>query len=513
MQTREELLAENLRLKASLAERDEALAKRELLLGKKDEKIAELTARLDWLTRQYFGAGKSEKFDRAQLLLELEDVASELARLKGEPETVTYERRKPKPRVHQSAAEHFENLPVRETVVIDPEAVKAEPELYEKIGEERTFEVDVTPPELFKREIVRTKWRHRIDRSRPPALAPTPVRPVEGGYASAGLLAFIVLSKYLDHLPLYRLEKMSVRWGARISRKTMADWVEIVAFWLKPIYDRMRRDLIEGPYIQADETKIRYLDPDSGKRKASGGYLWFAGRPDGPVVCDWRLGRAHEYASALLRGFTGTLQADGYQAYDGLAKENEGLVRVGCLAHVRRKWFDSLEKHPREAGLALTIFARIYAREAAYREERLGGEERTARRKAELPVLFARLNRLARICRDKVLPKSDLGKAASYTLSQWPSIEALLEHGEAEIDNNLIENAIRPSAIGKKNWLFIGSPEAGGRSAIIYSVLITCQRFGVDTHEYLRDVLARIPTMSNQADFTDLMPQNWKPVK
>ncbi len=506
MPSRKELLAENLQLKAQLAERDKTLER-------KEAKIAELEARLAWLSRQYFGPGKSEKLDRAQLLLELEDVASELAKLKGETETITYERPKPKPRAHQSAAEHFENLPVRETVVIDPEEVKAEPELYEKIGEERTFEVDVVPPQLFKREIVRTKWRHRIVRSQPPVLAHAPVRPVEGGYASAGLLAFIVLSKYLDHLPLYRLETMSERWGARISRKTMADWVEIVALWLKPIYDRMRRDLIEGPYIQADETKIRYLDPDSGKRKASSGYLWFAARPNGPVICDWRLGRGHEYAGALLRGFSGTLQADGYQAYDSLAETTEGLVRVGCLAHVRRKWFDSLENHPREAGLALRIFARIYHRESLYREAGLGADERTARRKAELGVLFTRLRRLARICRDRVLPKSELDKAAAYTLSQWPSIEALLDHGEAEIDNNLIENAIRPSAIGKKNWLFIGSPEAGGRSAIIYSVLITCQRFGVDPHDYLRDILGRVPAMSNQADYTELMPQNWKPAR
>lgn len=497
MQSNEELLAENLRLKA--------------LLAHKEEKILELTTRLAWLTRQYFGTGKSEKIDRAQLLLELEEVASELSRLKGEAQTVVYERRKPKPREQQSAAEHFDKLPVHETVVIDPEEVRAHPELYEKIGEERTFEVDVIEPQLVKREIVRTKWRHRIDRGRPPVLAPAPARPVEGGYASAGLLAYVVLSKYLDHLPLYRLEKMSERWGARISRKTMADWVEVVAFWLKPVYDRMRRDLMEGPYIQADETNVRYLDPDSGKRKASTGCLWFAGRPNGPVICDWRLGRAHEYAGALLRGFTGTLQADGYQAYDSLARADKILVRVGCLAHVRRKWFDSLEKHPREAALALRLFARIYRREAIYRQAGLGPQARTDRRQAELGTLFERLHRLARICRDRSLPKSELGKAAAYTLSQWPSIENLLNHGEAEIDNNLIENAIRPSAIGKKNWLFIGSPQAGGRSAIVYSVLITCQRFGVDPHHYLRDVLTRMPAMSNQDDCTSLMPQNWKP--
>lgn len=504
MQSREELEAENRQLKALLRQHERTIAERE-------KKIAELTARLDWLTRQYFAAGKSEKFDRNQLLLELESVGAELARLQGEPERELVERRKPRPRVHQSPAEHFEQLPVHETVVIDPEEVKANPELYECIGEERTFEVDVTPPKLFKREIIRRKHRHRIERARPPVLAAAPTRPVEGGYVSAGLLAYIVLSKYLDHLPLYRLEKMSIRWGARLSRKTMADWVEIVAFWLKPIYDRMRRDLMEGSYIQADETMIRYLDPDQKKGKAFSGYKWFAGRPGGPVICDWRTGRAHEHAESLLRGFSGTLQADGYQAYDKLAEKVEGMVRVGCLAHVRRKWFDSLAAHPREANLALRMFARIYRREADYREEGLCAAQRARRRKEELSVLFARLNRLARICRERALPKQALGKAAAYTLSQWPSIEALLKHGEAEIDNNLIENAIRPSAIGKKNWLFIGSPQAGGRGAIIYSVLITCQRFGVDPHDYLRDVLTRVPAMSNQADYTQLMPQNWKP--
>lgn len=511
MTSRKNPESEILLLRALLAEREREIAERDSTIRKKDEQITQLEARLAWLLKQYFGTGKSERFDHTQLLLELDDVQRQLSELKGETEELSYERRKPKPRVHQTPAEHFENLPVHETVVIEPEEVKAAPGLYEKIGEERTFEVDVIPPKLFKRELVRPKYRHRIDRQRPPVLADAPQRPVEGGYASAGLLAFVVLSKYLDHLPLYRLERMSERWGARISRKTMADWVEVVSLWLKPIYDRMRKDLIEGPYIQADETTVRYLDPDAKKGKASRGNLWFAGRPDGPVICDWRLGRAHEYAEALLRGFCGTLQADGYQAYDELAKKTDELNRVGCLAHVRRKWFDSLGSAPREAQLALRIFARIYRCEADYRDKGLTGAGRTARRKLEQATLFKRLHKLAIICRSRALPKTELGKACAYTLSQWPSIEALLEHGEAEIDNNLIENAIRPSAIGKKNWLFIGSPNAGGRSAIIYSVLITCQKFGVGPHDYLRDVLSRLPCMSNQDDITCLMPHCWRP--
>lgn len=482
-------------------------------LDEKIRLIAALEARIRWLTKQYFATGKSERIDKAQLLLELGEAQAQLTQLQSEPEVITVQRHKPQPRVHQNAAEHFEDLPVEQTVVITPEEVKAEPELYECIGEEKTFEVDVVPPRLFKREIIRRKYRHKLNRQLPPVLAPAPARVVEGGYASAGLVTYIVLSKYLDHLPLYRLEKMSQRWGARLARQTMADWVEVAAIWLKWIYDRMRKDLIEGPYLQADETPVRYLDPDAKRGKASRGNLWVMGRPGGPVVFDWKCSREHAHALEMMHGFTGVLQADGYQAYDKLAQQSKTLVRVGCMAHVRRKWFESLQSSPRESGLALKIFARIYRREALYREQRLDAPTRGERRKKELTILFGRLHRLAQIVAQRSLPKSEIGKAASYTLAQWPSIEALLNTGIAELDNNLIENAIRPSAIGKKNWLFIGSPDAGGRSAIIYSIVVTCQRYGVDPHAYLRDVLSRLPSMSNQDNITALMPQNWQPAQ
>jgi transposase len=482
-------------------------------LDEKTRLIAALEARIRWLTKQYFATGKSESIDKAQLLLELGEAQAQLTQLQSEPEVITVQRHKPQPRVHQNAAEHFADLPVEQTVVITPEEVKAEPELYECIGEEKTFEVDVVPPRLFKREIIRRKYRHKLNRQLPPVLAPAPARVVEGGYASAGLVSYIVLSKYLDHLPLYRLEKMSQRWGARLARQTMVDWVEVAAIWLKWIYDRMRKDLIEGPYLQADETPVRYLDPDAKQGKASRGNLWVMGRPNGPVVFDWKCSREHAHALEMMDGFTGVLQADGYQAYDKLAQRSKTLVRVGCMAHVRRKWFESLQSSPRESALALKIFARIYQREALYREQRLDAPTRGERRQKELTILFRRLHRLALIVAQRSLPKSEIGKAASYTLAQWPSIEALLNTGIAELDNNLIENAIRPSAIGKKNWLFIGSPGAGGRSAIIYSIVVTCQRYGVDPHAYLRDVLSRLPSMSNQDDISALMPQSWQPAR
>lgn len=511
MKNNAELLEEIDRLKSLLQDKDQHIDETAKQLQERDTRIAQLKAEIAWLKHRLFGAGKGEQMDKAQLLLDLGEATGQLEKLLDQPkQKISFERKVPMPREAQSTAEHFKDLPVNETLVIEPEEVKKDPALFEKIGEERTFEVDITAPQMFKREIIRPRYRHRLNRLHPPLVALAPQRIIQGGYASAGLVAWVVTGKYVDHLPLYRLEKMTDRFGARISRKTMTDWIEVASFWLKPVYEQMRKGLIEGPYVQADETPVNFLDPDSKKKQTSKGQLWVMGRPGGPVVFDWCINRAHKAAASLLGNFNGLLQADGYQAYDRLGESNPGIIRLGCMAHVRRKWFDSLRDHPREAELALRIFARIYALEKRYREESLNPQDRGQRRKRELPELFKRIRKVAMICQRKALPKSFLGKAASYTLAQWASLERLIEHGLAELDNNLIENAIRPSAIGKKNWLFIGSPEAGGRTAILYSIIVTCQRYGVEPHAYLKDVLQRLPQMTNQEDLTELLPQNWK---
>jgi len=398
---------------------------------------------------------------------------------------------------------------VQETVIIEPEEVKADPELYERIGEEETFEVDITPPKLFKRKIVRPKYRFKLERQRPPVVAPAPARPIEGGYASAGLLTWVVLSKYLDHLPLYRQEKMSSRWGAYLSRKTMADWVETVAEWLKPIYNHMRYSLLAGDYIQADETPIRYQDPDQKKGKSEQGWMWLISKPGGDVVFDWRLSRRHGELTSLLDGYTGLLQSDGYEAY-GKYGQRDGVTWIGCWAHARRKFYESLDNHPREAGLVLGLIARLYACESRYRDEVLNPESRKRRRVGEQQRILKWIRITLRICAQRALPKSRLGQACAYALTHWEPLTAYLDHGIVEIDNNLIENAIRPSALGKKNWLFIGSRQAGQRSAIIYSLAISCQRHGIDPHLYLKDVLSRLPRMTNRDDIAALAPANWK---
>jgi len=274
--------------------------------------LAALKAENAWLKRQLFGPGKSEKIDRLQTQLALPETP--IQPMVPKTETITYQRVAAPKEKRTLPAELFKNVPVKETIVIEPDEVRAQPEAFERIGEERTFEIDVVPPQVFKREFVRPKYRHKLDRQRPPVVAAAPERPVAGGYASAGLLAWIALSKYVDHQPLYRLEQQSARWGATIPRQTMADWIRIAADWLEPVYRQMHRRLLAGSYLQADETPVRCNDPDERRGGTSEGWLWVISRPGEDVVFDWRLSRRHGELTSLIEGFRGILQSDGYGA-------------------------------------------------------------------------------------------------------------------------------------------------------------------------------------------------------
>ncbi|PTX94445.1 transposase [Opitutus sp. ER46] len=278
------------------------------------QEIAALRAQVAWLKQQLFGGGKSETLDRAQLRLQLAELESTAAEAKP-AQTITYERPSGPGSKRKLPAESFAHLPVKETVEIVPEPVKHNPELYEKIGEERTFEVDIVPPQLFKREIVRPKYRHRLDRMRAPLLAPAPGRIAPGGFASAGLVAWALTAKYCDHLPLYRQEKMLTRWGAPISRQNLCDWTGMATALLERVVKLMKQELLQGGYVQVDETPIRCNDPDVRDGKTTTGYLWGLSCPDADVVFEWRLSRRHEEASRLLGDtFKGLLQSDGYEA-------------------------------------------------------------------------------------------------------------------------------------------------------------------------------------------------------
>lgn len=473
-----------------------------------ETELAAVRAQLAWLKQKVFGPGQGERFDRAQLLLQIEALEKLVPAPAPKRAVAAHERAPAQPRT--APAEAFAELPVAETLEIVPEAVKAEPELYERIGEEETFEVDIVPPQLVKRRIVRPKYRHRLDRSRPPTIAPALVRPVPGGYASAGLLAWITLSKYLDHQPLYRQEQMSPRWGARIPRQTMVEWIAVTAMWLQAIYVAMRRELLAGNYLQCDETPIRCNDPDV-RGKTVQGWLWALSRPEGDIVFEWRMSRRHQEATTLLAGFKGVLHADAYSAYAQVERQNEQVIRVGCWAHARRRFHEALAEAPVPAGFMLRLIGQLYALEAQW--DQAGWTEPAQRahlRRRDFACPLNLLRKAALKLGARVLPRSRLGEACNYLLAQWQPLSAHLQHGVTKLDTNLVENAIRPTKLGMKNWLFVGHPDAGDRSAIIYSIIGSCRRHGIDPLAYLRDVLARLPMMSNRDDLTPLLPSRWK---
>jgi transposase len=331
------------------------------------------------------------------------------------------------------------------------------------------------------------------------------------------LLAHILVSKYCDHLPLYRQEHIFARrHGVHLPRQTLARWVELSADWLRPIYETIRTGVMAGGYVQIDETPVCYLAPGNGQTKQ--GYLWTAHRPRGDVLYRWETSRAAVCLENLVPvDFTGTLQCDGYAGYGAFASRRScapdspgAITLAGCWAHVRRKFHDALEQTPRTAGWVLRQIQHLYQVEAPLRKLRAGPRLRLAVRAHQSRPIVERLKKVfVRLkASGRHLPQSLLGQAIDYALGQWPTLEIFLGDGRVEIDNNLVENAIRPTAIGKKNWLFIGAAEAGERSAIIYTVIESCRRRGIDPYAYLRDVLTRLPNMTNW-QIPEVTPEAW----
>jgi len=459
-----------------------------------------LQGKIHFLVRRLFGR-KSEKLSRDQMELLLGDLGANVPDDDLPPTPPTPSRPRPgrdrKPRLP-------EDLPT-EDVVIEPEAVKQDPSAYQCIGEEVTEELDVVPTRYFRRRIIRRKFTSKINRDRPPVIAPLPPRLIEGGYASAGLLTDIVLKKYVDHLPLHRQEQiLRTRYGIELSRKTMCDWVRVVADWLTPIYNHIREDLRRSGYLQVDETPVRYCGEEGGGSRQ--GYLWVFHRPGRDVLYEWYTSRAAACLDGMLRDFRGTVQCDGYGAYSSYVKERDDILLAACWAHVRRKFHEARQECPTQAGWMLNQIGHLYRIERDLRGA--GPRLRQAVRSAQSGMLLARIEKMLKLKLNQHRPTSAMGSAIAYTLSLWPQLLRFRDDGRLEIDNNLVENAVRPTALGKKNWMFIGHPEAGDRSAILYTLLENCKRQGINPREYLHDVLSRLPAMTNQQT-QSLTPTNW----
>jgi transposase len=388
-------------------------------------------------------------------------------------------------------------------IVIEPEEVKAQPDGWKKISEERTSQLDWVAPKIIKRVFIRPRYV----KAEHFALAPLPPQPIEQGMVGPGLLTQVILNKFEYHLPLFRQEKMfRHQFGVELSRKTMGCWVEQASELLKPVYRSIREDLLAGNYLQADETPIRYLDPDV-KGKSQQGYLWAYSRPGGDVLFEWRLSRSREGPQEFLKDFRGKLQTDGYSVYESLAKARGDLTLVGCWAHVRRGFHEALAETKLAAWFVGQI-GQLYAVEKKLREQKAGLQLRAAMRVWQSQPVLTRLHRAMELVRRRTLPQGLLGQAIDYALKRWEALTRFVEDGVLEIDNNLIENLIRPSAIGKKNWLFIGHPEAGERSAVIYTLLGSCRRHTINPFDYLKDLFTRLPA-AKITQIKEFTPAAW----
>jgi transposase len=440
-----------------------------------------------------------------------------------------------KPAQHKPARQGLPKHLETQEIILEPEEVKAAPRQFKRIGEEITEELDYTPARFFRRLYIRPKYV-RLPQpcassaaeatspsdlvsqvlaelaSKQVVIAGLPPRLVEKGYPGPGLLAHILISKYEDHLPLYRQEKIyRQRHGIKLSRQSLAQWVEQAAFWLKPIYNQIKAGLQSAGYLQADETPIRYLDPDR-PGKAQLGYLWTYSVPGSDVLFEWQTTRSHEPLAAFLKNFKGQLQSDAYSAYLRVAKDrNPEIHLVGCWAHCRRNFVEALNED-RRVGWFVRQIGHLYGVEKKLRQTAAGPKLRATRRAAESRGVLDRLRKALEIMARKVLPRSGFGQAITYALNQWPSLVGYVQDGRLEIDNNLIENAIRPTAVGKKNFLFIGHPDAGWYSAVIYTLLGSCHRHGINPHEYLCEVLSRLPSATNH-QIAELTPAAWAKAK
>jgi transposase len=376
------------------------------------------------------------------------------------------------------------------------------------IGYEQSEQLDVEPAQYFVRVLKREKRACKACEERGVTCAPLPERIIEKGLASDRVVIDTVVRKYADFLPLYRQSVILEReTGLQISRATLDGWVMQVGELLRPIVGAMRQDLLGGSYLQADETPVGVQLHD-GRGKNHQAYLWQYGHPRGSVVFDFRLGRERDGPKRFLADFAGVLQSDGYGAYDQVG--GHGLVHAACWAHARRKFVDAVKLNPTDQS-AIRLVAQmdaLFAIDAQARQGGLSQEARQGLRLQQAPPLLEQLKTGLEAARRGALPKSVLAKACHYTLTLWGRLTCFLDYPELELSNNVAENSMRPVALGRRNWIHIGSKEAGPRVANILSIVETCRRLGLPVRDYLTSALPGLANFPVQR-IAELTPRAW----
>lgn len=390
-----------------------------------------------------------------------------------------------------------------------------------KIGEEVCEKLDITPAKIQVIRHIRPKYACKscegVESNGPSVLiAPAPPQIIPKGIATPGLLAHVAVSKYADGLPLYRQEKIFERSKIEISRSTMAGWMVMAARGCAPVMDLLYRELHSCPLINIDETPVQVLN-EPGRANTTKSYMWVfrGGRPDKPVVIYryWPT-RSGEVPREVLRGYRGYCQTDGFCGYDGLEQALEGIRLVGCFVHARRnfvKVIDARGKGARaktgSAEVALGYIAKLYKIEKAARAAELCPTDIEQFREERAGPVLEEFKAWLEKRKDQTPPKGFLGKAINYTLSNWSRLVRYLENGHITPDNNAAENAIRPFVVGRKNWLFAGSPAGADAAATLYSLIETAKACRLDPYQYLRLLFEKIPYARTEGDYASLLPR------
>lgn len=479
-------------LQYQLTERDAELVARDAELKRRELKIQQLTLELAHHKRIRFGC-KSEALTSEQRDLFAdasdEDGAAIVAELEQQQKPATT------PRQHKRTGRN----------PLPPELPRIEhrhePEFCTcgecgrdlvKIGEDISEQLDVEPARFFVHRHIRPQYTCRTCETI--TAAPVPAAIIDGGLAAPGLHAWVLIQKYLDHLPLYRIEKISDRHGVPIARSTLAQWVGQLGVSLQPLVDRLAELLKQGTVLHADETPVQQLDPGKGKTKRA--YMWayrsndLEGAPR-IVVFDYQTSRSGAHARNFLQDWRGHLMVDDYGGYKALFQK--GVTELACLAHCRRKFFDlhAAGGHPVAEG-ALWRIGELYAIEAQARDGDMA--TRLALRQQEAMPRLKALHEWLIAQRMKTADGGGLARAIDYSLKRWPALIRYVDSGNLPIDNNMVENAIRPITLGRRNWLFTGSERAGCRAAAIQSLLATAKLNGLEPYAWLKNTLEKLPT-------------------
>jgi transposase len=495
---------------ARLAERDAHIAQRDRTIVWKEAKIAKLTAEIARLRRVQFAA-RSEKMAPEQRALFDEAMAADIAAVEAELEQAQHGAGQSRPAVAPRAIPKRRPLP--------PELPRIEtrhaPEACActgcggalvHIGDHVSEKLDCEPLRFFVRKDIYPQYACRACET----VVAEPVAPsvLDRGLAAPGLLAQVVIAKYVDHLPLYRQEAVHARSGVAIGRTTLAEWCGVVGLRLQPLVDALGGELLAAPVLHADETPVAQLEPGAGKTKRAYLFAYRTAAAEQPIVVfDYCPSRSGQHARQFLGHWRGALMVDDFGGYKALFAQ--GVTELGCWAHARRKFVDlHAASGSAIAAEAITRIAALYRIEA--QADGLDAASRHAYRQQHARPRVQALKHWFDTLRPQVLGASGTLAAIDYTLRRWAALTRYLDDGRYPIDNNPIENAIRPVALGRKNWLFAGSETAGRRAAAIMSLLATAKANGHDPHAWLSDVLTRLPT-TRDCNIQTLLPHRWRP--